>query len=618
MDQTIETFKSGTHNVEPDETIPRDAASSSLNWITRDGRIELVGGRRTIGADGAAGANYGEWFGYTAAGVAVHFRKVEGAVQYLNGTTWTDVITGLTSTDVTFTNYQSLAGAFTYIFSPDDGIYKICTANPDSYTSLYNEAKNFKGYGFIDKGRTILWGRKTDPTGLYGSYIDGQDSAVYTSVSSEATTSLTGTLAFKSGGATRTCFGVEITLTSSGEVYSDDFNGNLTGDAGGTGTINYTTGEYTLSASGVGTANYQWEDSNSKGVTDFTKSSPRQAGEGFVLRQDKGGDAIRTVIPHDGSYFSLKANSCYQLTLDAADTDPVNELIRSDIGVNNLRAAVGTGQGIVFMNTANPTEPKLNIIKRNLNGDNFDTIPLFDHFKWSDFGYDTVVLDTWDKYVLVSCTYDAGSNNRLLLANIIDNTVDTTYYGASSFAKNGGYLFAGDPVSQSTHELFTGVDDNEIQINNYWDSNGEKYRTDRLKRTKKFRFKGRISPQQSVKVFISRDESDWQHVGTILGSGDYVDYSSSYAIGTTVVGSSTIGGDDTPAVYRFFMELKVRTEKFRKRKLRLQATGFGYVAFDQITDFDIWMYQDKMPSRYRLKQNVSLDGQTTDQDTPEY
>ena len=39
------------------------------------------------------------------------------------------------------------------------------------------------------------------------------------------------------------------------------------------------TGAYTLSASGVGTVNYQWEMTNNKGVTDFSKSATRLAGE---------------------------------------------------------------------------------------------------------------------------------------------------------------------------------------------------------------------------------------------------------------------------------------------------------------------------------------------------
>jgi hypothetical protein len=179
---------------------------------------------------------------------------------------------------------------------------------------MYEAAKNFKGYGLIDKGRTILWGRAEDPTGLYGSRIDAQSGTVYTTVAGEVTVSLGGTLAFKAGGARRTCFGILMTIGA--QTFTDNFNGILTGSGGATGTINYMTGAYTVTLAGIGTVSYQWEDSNALGVTDFTRSATRLASEGFVFRQDAGGDAIKTVIVSDGSYFSIKANSVYTLTLN--------------------------------------------------------------------------------------------------------------------------------------------------------------------------------------------------------------------------------------------------------------------------------------------------------------
>jgi len=613
--QTIKAFISGTHNLLPDEIIPQDAASSSLNWLTKDGKIELIYGRRSIGGDGDAGKNYGEHTAYKANGTVVRFRKVSTKVQYLNGSTWTDVITGLSLGDVTFANYQSLAGAFVYIFTLD-GIFKIATANPANYATLYDEAKNFKGYGLIDQGRSFLWGRAKDATGLYGSYVDGQDSTVYTTVAGEATTSLAGTLAFKAGGSKRTCFGVSIVIGA--ETFTDDYNGVLTGSVGGTGTINYMTGAYTVSVAGAGVAGYQWEDSNIKGVTDFTKSATRLAGEGFIIRQDSGGDAIKTVIPLDGSYFSIKANSVYQFALDATDLAPTNILFRTDIGVNTLRSAIGTGSGILFMNTANPSKPQLHILKRNPLGDNFDVTPLFPHFKWENYVYTDVMVDSWDQYILVACQYDSAENNRLMLCDVANNTVDTTYYGIRTATKANGMLYGGDSVSQTTYELFTGFDDNGIAILNEWVSKGDTYGSDVLKKTKKYRFGGLISPNQSLQVYVSIDDTAFQHVGTILGSGDYVNYNSSYAIGTTVIGSSTSGGDDEVSVYRYLMELKIRVPKFRKRALKFVATGIGYVALETATDFDIWKYQEKLPKQHRTQQNVSLDGATTDQASPTY
>lgn len=624
LKQTLKAYKSGTHNIDPDEIIPKDAASASQNWVTIDGAIELIYGRQPIGGAGAAGKNYGEHVAYRADGTKVRFRKVGAKIQYLDGSTWTDVITGLTvAADYVFSNYQSLAGAFVYIFGID-GIYKIATANPGSYTSLYDSSINFKGYGFIDKGRTILWGRAEDSTGLYGSWIDNQlavsgSTGVYTAVSAEATASGGGTLAFKGGGATRTCFGVTITLTTSGEIYTDNYNGVLTGSLGGTGTINYTTGAYTLSNPGTGTADYQWENSNLRGVTDFRKSATRLAGEGFVVRQDAGGDAIKVVIPLAGSYFSIKEHSAYRFTLDSTDLAPTNEIFRTDIGVQSLRSVTATGKGIFFINTANPSEPTVQILTQNPLGDNFDVNPLFSHFAFMNYEFDDALLDNWDRYLIIGCkTPGAIENNRLLLCNIDKQTVDETYYGIRTSCKVDGILYGGDPLSMTTWELFTGFDDNGIAIMNSWEGNGETFGSDVLKKVKRRRFKGLIDPNQAVEVYEAYDDGDYVQIGTILGTGGYVDYTSSGAVGSFMVGGANIGGGDQVSVYPFFIEIKVRALKFRKRKLKFVATGIGFVSIDMQEDFDIWTYQDKMPARYRVKQNVALAGTPVDMDNPDY
>jgi hypothetical protein len=602
----IKGFISGTHNLIQDEIIPDDAASDSLGWITRDGRIELMRGRQTLGGDGAAGKVYMLHVGYQADGTAVNFRKVGTTIQALVGSTWTNCITGLTEeAEYTASNYQSLAGAFTYFFGVD-GIYKVSTASPTDFAAMYVEGTNFKGFGFIDKGRTLLWGREEDPTGFYGSWIDAQDSGVYTTVAAEAQADVSsGTLVFKAAEDRRTCFAVELTVTTSGQVFTDDFNGVLTGD-------------FTTDDTGAGTADYQWEDSNAEGVTDFTKSATRIAGEGFVIRQDAGGDRIRTVIPFDGSYFSLKANSCYKFTLDAADVAPVNEIFRTDIGVSSLRSAVGTGIGIVFMNTANESKPRLNVIERNPLGDNFTNRDLFPHFKFEKYTFDDVALDSWDRYIVVGCRDESDINNRTLMCNVKDNSVDITPYGIRAFSKDAGVLYGGDSVSTAVFELFLGFDDDGFAITNFWESKNEEFGDNGLKRVKRLRFKGMISPDQEVTICMQLDDGGDQLVGTIRGDGSYVNSGQTAALGSYMVGTQEVGGAGSVEVSDYYLEIKVRVTKFQKRKLRIVANSVGYFDIESIEDFDIWRYQDKIPSKYRQKQNVSLDSTSNNNDNPEY
>ena len=314
----------------------------------------------------------------------------------------------------------------------------------------------------------------------------------------------------------------------------------------------------------------------------------------------------------------MKQNSVYQFTLDILDLNPTNLLIRTDTGVGTLRSGVGTSRGVVFMNIANPSKPQLNILKRNPVGDNFDMEPLFAHFKFENYQYTDVMVDTWDKFVIVACKDGTDENNVLLMCDMHENTVDVAPYGARTSTKDDGLLFVGDPLSKTTYELFSGFDDMGVIVPNFWISAGDLYDTNVLKKTKKLRFRGRISPNQSIKVSVELDSGNFQEVGTILGSGDYVDYDSSYAIGTTFIGQDTIGGGSEEQVYEFTMQIKVRLGKFRKRRIKFEALGFGFCAIQAITDFDIWTYQDKLPPKYRTKQNVSLDGQTTDEDTPTY
>lgn len=618
----INLFRSGTHNLLDDEIIPVDAAQSSNNWFCQDGKIKLIAGKLLIGAAGVAGSVTGEIFGYKVDGTKVHWRKIGTKIQYLNGTTWTDVVTGLTSSaDYSFTNYSSLAGSFTFAFGID-GIYKFHNANPASFCSMYDSTKNFKGYAFIDKGRTILWNQPKDQTGLYGSYIDAQNSTVYTQVTAEATTSLTGTLTFKAGGATRNCFNVQLTITATSEVYTDNYAGILTGSLGGTGTINYITGAYTVTNAGVGTVNYQWEDSNLKGVTDFTKSATRLAGEGFVFRQDEGGDAILSVLIGSGGYYSMKKQSCYLLDLGATDlaTGTSNTVYRKELGLQSWRGAVSTGSGIIFMNTANQEKPEMTILQKNLTGDAVEPVILFPQFKFANYLYDDCTIDTFERYILVSCkTLTATSNNTILLCDMTNKTVDITSYTARTFARNGGYLYMGSSISQTVYQLFSGFDDDGFSISNSWTGKGETWGTSRLKKYAKIRLKGNISADQSYSVYVSYDDGGNQLVGTVLGSGSYVDYNSPQSIGSNFIGSAQIGGDDLVNIFPYFVEIRLKkVPKFRKRTMTFIANGIGYVDIDSQLDYNIDLYEDKIPTRFRQKQNVNLAGTTTDNANPEF
>ena len=631
-DHIIKQFVSGTHNLMDNEVIPNDAASDSINWTTKDGVIALSYGRFLVGQLGASGQVQNQGTGYKTNGGKIQYRKKGTVIQYLNGSTWTDVITGLNAThDYVFSNYTSLAGSFTFALGRG-GLFKMHNANPGSFIDMYDATKNFKAKGIIDKARMLIWDIENDPTGLRGSYIDSQSGSVYTTVTNEAgatangvLTTFSGVLAFKGSNPKSNCFGVSLNMNPSGITATDDFNGVISG-TGVTGTINYITGAWTLTFA-VAPLNthqirfsYQHENSNAKGVTDFTYSATRLAGEGFVLRQDEGGDAIQNVLLGlDGSYYSIKQYSIYRLTLDSTDTKPFNEIYRKDLGIPYWQATTATGRGIIFMNTANPTKPQLTVLEKNPLGDNIVPTVLVAHFKFEDFKYDQAVFETWENYIVIACrTPSSLYNDRILLIDITLNQVDTYKYRAKCLKKDAGDLYAGDTITDNTYKLFNGFDDDGQVIENQWTSKGETYGSQRLKKYRRNRFKGQIQSGQVLGVYLETDDGGFSKVGTIRGDSETIDNSSTGTVGSSMIGQSLIGGgvaDDPNAVtvYSYFFEIKVRTGKFRKRRVRFVAEQYGFVSINFMSDWDIMSFEERIPKRYRRKQNVSLDGKYTDQ-----
>lgn len=626
MDQKIPAFISGVHNRLDAENIPKDAAQDSQNFANIDGRNVLVPGRELLGAAGTVGGSTAFHKAFKINGDTLLFEKRGTAIMYWDGSAWQNSITGLVATDeYTLSNYSSLAGNFTYVNGPG-GYWKIVNANPGSPIDVYDATKNFKGYIIIDKGRTHLWNRDRDKTGHYISWIDRQDSTVYTTVTNEAigssgSTNYTGTLGFKGGNPTASAFGVtfEATVAAGTETFVDDGNGNLTSNFAGTGTINYATGAYNITFSdtttGSVTSDYQWEDSNDHGITDFSYSSPRVAGEGAVFPQDEGGDGILNIeIGQDGSYYSLKEKSAYILTIDADDAGATNEVYRKQMGLPFFRASLSTAKGIFFINTANPTKPQMTILQRDRVGNTIEPRILFPHFRFEDYVYDACSFASYDQFVVVFCrTADSLVNNRQLLCNLEAGTVNPIAYSGKMGIQDGQNFYVADSITYSVYSQFSGFDDLGNAIDAYWTGKDENHNTDNLKKDRRLQFKGRIDPNQSVGIWMQLDRAGFQKVGTIVGSASYVDYSQPQAIGSNYIGQSQIGGDDIVSAYPYFMELKIKTGKFQVITIKLIPEGIGYFDFDMMKFWDILLFEDRIPARNRQKQNVSLDGTQTDQ-----
>jgi len=627
MNNEIVKFVSGQHTVQNAENIPIDASQDSLNYATIDGKVQLVGGKIALGAEGTIGKITALHYGYKVDGTKIIYAKMGTALKYWDGTAWQNVLAaGLTeNAEISFANYSSLAGAFTFV-NGVDGYWKIVNSHPASPLSIYDSTKNFHGKIIIDKGRTFLWDRndssQKDATGLYGSWIDRQNATVYTPVAGEALGALgavnyTGNLAFVA--AKRNCFGVIIkaNVAAGLETFTDNFMGVLTSNFGGTGTINYVTGAYNVTFSdtttGAVTGDYQWENSNLKGVTDFTHTAVRLAGEGFQFLQDEGGDAIQNVlVGEDGSYFSMKTNSAYRLEIDGTDLIATNLVYRKDMGIPYWRCAFASDKGIVFINNANPTQPKMTILVKNTTDNTVVPLDIFKHFKFSNYDFSDASMSTFDRWILVFCKKSGSLNNdTILMGNIATMTMDVVGYGGRMAIKDGDNLYIGDSLTKSVYKIFNGFDDLGSVIQNYWIGRDELFGSELLKKERKLRFRGLIGINQTTGVYVSYDDTAFQLVGTITGNGSYVDVSDPRTIGGPLIGTVPIGGGISPLAYPYHLELKLKTPKFRKRTIKLIANNIGYFDFNYIMDWDILPFESRLPKVRRSKQNVSLDGTKT-------
>ena len=612
----VKNYDKGLVDTIEDFSIPENAASASLNWLTKGDHIELTGGYTIIGTEATGtGKITGLHVGELVSGATQAYRTRGKKVEYYSNSTldWVEISTDILGTaangeDISFTSYVSQAGYQSWLSSPNSSLFKIMNANPDSYTDMYDSTENFKGYIDAQNSRLHLWNANTFARNyLYGSWKDLQNSTVYTTVAAEAIggagATRTGTLAFKGAGAKRTCFNV--TFTDGTETFNDNKDGTLTGSAGGTGTINYTSGAYSVTffvAPGAPvTSTYQWEDSTEKGLADFTFTSPtRSANEGYFLPQNTGGDLLN-VLAYRTEFYCIHETNAYLFSMPVDDLNPTNQIFRKKVGMEYWRAAVATGDGIYYIDTSSPAEPRFKLLTLEKTSDQVIPIVISYNIDLTGYNFDYGVGFEFGDYIFFACrTTDSSSNNRIFAYNLIWKSFDVIDYSVSCFADNLGVLWSGDFISNNVQKLFNTYSANGAIINNYWEGALSKLGVEEIKKFKRLTIEGFIEPAQTISVYISYDRGDYVLLGSVIGTGDYVDAGQSIAIGALQIGQEEIGGgSDGTNAFHYMRELRVRSDRFDQAKLKFVATGVGYASISTSVFYDIKTYGQKNILRYR-------------------
>lgn len=632
----------GTYSYPKPQQIPRGAAQASLNMLTRQSWVETRGGYHPLGTEAtAAGRILGVFTAHKWDGTEVVFEAgLDGKLRYYTAAVgdWTEVggaganilaAAAAAGESVYLDEYFSPSGSQVWISSPSSDLIKIMTANPGSYLSQYSGSKNFKGRIKIIQNSLFLWHYKTSSLSpgtnatLQRSYVDSQiystktDSGITVSV---AGNTISGTLT-KNSVSNATVFALLFTDVDSGETFTDDYLGNLIGNGGGTGTIDYSTGKFTLTpfVAPVAMPNiscvYSYEDSTNGGIADFTKSSTRLAGQGVAWIQQSGGD-ILGVEPYNGSYYVIHQRNAWVITPSIDDTSATNIIYRKNLSLSSERGSVATADGIYFIDTTISSKPYIGLLTYDsLTGLVLPTDLSSEILDLSPFVFDQAAVYQWSDLIVFSCrTPDSTYNNRMIAFNFklsgtsrnaartdtSNRIFDVLDFMGTVFTTFSGQLLAGDPISNNIYKLFDGFDDDGAIPNCFWVGNQDDHGIPGLKHTKKIWAEGFIGVNQSTDVYVQLDANVAFKVGTISGSGVYVDQSNAITIGSLQVGVYPVAGPSSaPIAYHYLIQITINTAKYKYFTIQFKPTAIGYFSFQMYANYDIRDNVDKLPQKYR-------------------
>lgn len=633
----VPNFKPGLVNSIEDKSIARGASSRNLGWLALGDKIELVRGRHLLGTEiVGVGRVSGLSIGYKADGTEVLFKTYGKKAFYYNDATsdWveigSDILTAAVVTvadpygeDITLAPYTSLAGAQLWLNSPNAPLLKIMVANPGDAKDNYDSSKNFKGYIKIKNNSMLLWNRggvTKDNTGLYRSYLDHDEVGDYTLVTAEAvglsgSIQYTGTLSTISG--KKTCFGILITDTV--ENFIDDKNGNLVGSLGGTGQINYSTGAYVVNfnsgAAGSVTATYYTEDATVHGIADFTKDTPRTAGQGFVIRQDDAGGALMNVNIYNLGLYCFHKIKTWLLTLSSDDLTATNNIYREKVGIPYFRASCETGNGIYYVDDTDQNEPRLRVLTIASGNTQIIPVQISNNLDLSEYLFDKSAGIEWGDYILFSCRTESSLVNDTILAfNKVWRAWSVVPYYASCFAIKNGVLLVGDSLSNNVYEIFSGFDDDDSLINNLWEGNSDLLDEQGMKKSKHKVLEGNIGPDQGIRVYVDIDNGGFVEIGkgdvstlwpdgapAIYGNANYVDHSQRVNVGSETLGRGEVGsGSDGIEAYHYKRKFQIKQDRGERFKVKFVAVGLGYASVSGHVWGDVRHKSNKIAAKYAV------------------
>lgn len=685
----VKNFQKGLITRIEKESVVRGSASDMLNWHVLGDHIELRRGQKLLGTEVSAGSGNNR---VNFVGVGRKYNQTQvlfwgqgNKVYYYNPVTELNVEIGInlieTDEDISFTPYQSIAGSFVYISSPNNKTFKIAVANPGSASD--QQQNTFRGFMKATQGRVFLYNRKdkfggSDKTGLQLSTIDRDSLADYSFTSAESvgtgngtSVTFTGTLAFKASNDKMTCHFVRIagatsalssisaitqatsgvitsvghglavgdvvviqdvvgmtqinkrittvtavsgndvtvdidtsgfTAYSSGgsigkaELFTDDRSGGLTGNQGGTGTINYVTGAFsvTFQTAPVNLASvvsdYYKEDSTDQGVLDFSQGTGSSIADSLIFRQDDAGQ-LQYIGSIGSTHFCIHSVKTYALRLISSN-DITNLIYREKVGIPFFRGACATGEGIYYIDVSDSKNPTIRLLEINVAGTEILPKPISNSLDLSGYNFDRGVIKEFFDYICVFCrSNNAPVNNRMFAYNKTWKTWELHEIFCDDADVYNGALIIGDSLSPNIFKMFSGLADQNSLIRNYYITGNDELDYSGAKDLRIMKVSGLIGIDQQLDISYSVDNEPFIFAKSILGRGSYVDLTQRKLIGNQTLGESMIGGgssdDNTIYASPYELEFFVGTKKFQRIRLKFEAKSTGYVSVSEYDFIDL-------------------------------
>ncbi len=614
-DYKLSTFYGLQTSIKDTKTLKPGTSPDSSNWLTGKYKdhIELRRGYARLHTTENIGNGKitGLGIGIKYDGTEIPFFSYDRKLNYYDSVTanlaeiGSDILpAGASNDDVWIRPYQALAGSFVYIGSQNSGVYKVPVANPGSAVDQSVNSYRFSVF-HIGQNRSFAGQRKgttagnEDKTGLYLSYIDKDQLSDFTQVTGEAYGTGDGiitTFAYTLTDITGARTAMYPTVTDGVETFVDDRNGNMVGNLGGTGTVNYATGAVSVTfntapanAQAI-TCGYYWEDSTATGILDYSGSLN---GQGKSFRQDDGGGNLQAIFNLSTIEYCFHLLKTWQFKSSLDDTQSTNLPYRN-IGIPYHRAAYQTPEGIIFADLSSPNEPKFRRMQvlTGTNSTTIEPLSISDALDVSGHAFDYCVAFRWGDYEIFCVQEKLNEvantfNSVMYIRNVISKAWDKLDYYASVLEEYKGTLLAGDSISNNVYTLFSGYDDDGDLIPNYWTSGDLNLRSSNLKNCRRMVIDGLIQADQDFEVYLSYDSGNFSLVKTITGTGSYVDTGQKISIGSSTIGSGVIGGGGSNEASPFEIDFPVNSDKFINIRIKVKAIGIGFVQINSFTFKDI-------------------------------